>query len=133
MTDLVFFYGTLRSALRRNNAAHIDGSFTFVSCGWIGAILFDLGPYPGAIPSATSHVRGELHRMLNPGETLRRVDEFEVYHPDRENVSLFVRRETLVTLDNDSTASAWVYFFNGPLGRAPRIDSGDYLDYLKVK
>lgn len=70
--------------------------------------------------------------MLNPAETLRCVDEFEAYHPDRADVSLFVRRETSVTLDDDSTACAWVYFFNGRLGRAPRIDCGDYLDYLKV-
>ena len=28
---------------------------------------------------------------------------------------------------------AWVYFYNAPLGRAERIESGDYLEHLKVK
>jgi len=26
-----------------------------------------------------------------------------------------------------------VYFYNAPLGRAERIDSGDYLRHLKIK
>jgi hypothetical protein len=26
-----------------------------------------------------------------------------------------------------------VYFYNAPLGRAQRIESGDYLEHLKVK
>jgi gamma-glutamylcyclotransferase (GGCT)/AIG2-like uncharacterized protein YtfP len=28
---------------------------------------------------------------------------------------------------------AWAYFYNAPLGRAQRIESGDYLQHLKVK
>jgi gamma-glutamylcyclotransferase (GGCT)/AIG2-like uncharacterized protein YtfP len=28
---------------------------------------------------------------------------------------------------------AWTYFYNAPLGGARRIESGDYLDYLKVR
>ena len=30
------------------------------------------------------------------------------------------------------SATAWVSFYNAPLGRAPQIASGDYLEYLKV-
>jgi hypothetical protein len=28
---------------------------------------------------------------------------------------------------------AWAYFYNAPLGRAERIESGDYLEHLNVK
>ena len=37
-----------------------------------------------------------------------------------------------VRLDDGQVVSAWVYFYNAPLGDAPRIDSGDYLEYLKA-
>ena len=30
-------------------------------------------------------------------------------------------------------SDAWVYFYNAPLGRAERIDSGDYLEHLKLR
>jgi gamma-glutamylcyclotransferase (GGCT)/AIG2-like uncharacterized protein YtfP len=38
-----------------------------------------------------------------------------------------------VTFDDGHVASAWAYFYNAPLGRAQRIESGDYLEHLKVK
>ena len=132
LTDLVIFYGTLMSAFRRSNDEPVSVALTPLGQGWIAAALFDLGAYPGAIPSSTSRVRGELHRMLDPLATLRALDEFEGYRPDDDG-SLFVRRATSVARDDRSVEEAWVYFFNAPLGSAPRIDSGDYLKYLKVK
>jgi gamma-glutamylcyclotransferase (GGCT)/AIG2-like uncharacterized protein YtfP len=38
-----------------------------------------------------------------------------------------------VTFDDGHVANAWAYFYNAPLGRAQRIESGDYLEHLKVK
>ena len=35
--------------------------------------------------------------------------------------------------DDGRVAYAWVYFYNAPLGRAERIESGDYLQHLKVR
>lgn len=133
LTDLVFFYGTLMSAFRRSNAEPVAVALTPLGQGWIAAALFDLGTYPGAIPSSTSRVRGELHRMHDSATALRALDEFEGYRPGVDDGSLFVRRTTAVTRDDGSVEQAWVYFFNAPLGAAPRIDSGDYLRYLRVK
>ena len=43
----------------------------------------------------------------------------------------FVARvEIPVTLEDGHVANAWVYFYNAPLGRAGRIESGDYLEHL---
>lgn len=133
LTDLVFFYGTLMSAFRRSNAEPVAVALTPLGQGWIAAALFDLGTYPGAIPSSTSRVRGELHRMHDSATALPALDEFEGYRPGVDDGSLFVRRTTAVTRDDGSVEQAWVYFFNAPLGAAPRIDSGDYLRYLRVK
>ena len=36
-------------------------------------------------------------------------------------------------LPDGSHAQAWVYFYNAPLGQAPRIASGDYLEHVKVR
>jgi gamma-glutamylcyclotransferase (GGCT)/AIG2-like uncharacterized protein YtfP len=36
-------------------------------------------------------------------------------------------------METGETQQAWAYFYNAPLGRAQRIDSGDYLEHLKVK
>jgi gamma-glutamylcyclotransferase (GGCT)/AIG2-like uncharacterized protein YtfP len=133
MTDLVFFYGTLMSGFKRQGRTRVDLALKAIGHGWIHAVLFDLGIYPAAIPATEGTVHGELHRMLDPDAVLLALDEIEGYRPGQPDASLYVRRETPVTMDDGPTADAWVYFYNAPLGRAQRIESGDYLEYLKVK
>jgi gamma-glutamylcyclotransferase (GGCT)/AIG2-like uncharacterized protein YtfP len=57
------------------------------------------------------------------------IEGFSASEPDR---SLYVRAETPVTTDNGEVHDAWVYFYNAPLAQAPRIESGDYLEHLRV-
>jgi gamma-glutamylcyclotransferase (GGCT)/AIG2-like uncharacterized protein YtfP len=124
MTDLVFFYGTLMSGFERPGRSRVDPKLTPEGRGWIHATLFDLGIYPAAIPASGSRVRGEVHRMLDTDAGFRSSE------PDS---SLYTRTETSVTFDDGHVATAWAYFYNAPLGRARRIESGDYLEHLKVK
>jgi gamma-glutamylcyclotransferase (GGCT)/AIG2-like uncharacterized protein YtfP len=133
VTNLVFFYGTLMSGFERPGRSRIDPKLTPEGHGSIRAALFDIGLYPAAIPASDSRVRGEIYRMFDTASVLDALDEIEGFHPDRHDDSLYMRLETPVTFDDGHVANAWVYFYNAPLGRAPRIDSGDYLEYLKVK
>jgi len=133
MTDLVFFYGTLMSGFKRPGRSRIDAKLTAVGRGTIGAALFDLGIYPAAIPSSDSRVNGEVHRMTDVDGVLTALDEIEGYRPDEPDTSLYTRIETPVTFDDGHQEPAWAYFYNAPLGRAERIESGDYLAHLKVK
>jgi gamma-glutamylcyclotransferase (GGCT)/AIG2-like uncharacterized protein YtfP len=133
MTDLVFFYGTLMSGFRRHGRSRVDRQLTLEGRGWIAAALFDLGIYPGAIPAPDSRVRGEVYRMLDRDIVLAALDEIEGYRPERPETSLYARVETPVTFDDRHVELAWAYFYNAPLGNAQRIESGDYLEHLKVK
>jgi gamma-glutamylcyclotransferase (GGCT)/AIG2-like uncharacterized protein YtfP len=133
MTDLVFFYGTLMRGFERPGRARVDQHLAALGRGWIQATLFDLGIYPAAIPSTDGRVWGELHRMLDVEAVLPALDEIEGFREDEPDASLYTRVETIVTLEDGRTANAWAYFYNAPLGRAQRIESGDYLEHLKVK
>ncbi len=133
MTDLVFFYGTLMSAFKRPGRSRVDPKLTSEGRGSIAAALFDVGIYPAAIPAFDSRVRGEIYRMFDSASVLDVLDEIEGFRPERPDESLYQRNEVAVTFDDGHIANAWVYFYNAPLGRAPRIDSGDYLEYLKVR
>jgi gamma-glutamylcyclotransferase (GGCT)/AIG2-like uncharacterized protein YtfP len=133
MTDLVFFYGTLMSGFHRVGRARLDHALTIVGRGWIEAALFDLGIYPAAIPASDAKVWGEVHRMLAPAAVLATLDEIEGYSPTEPETSLYRRVEIPVRLEDGGEVTAWVYFYNAPLGRAERIASGDYLQHLKIK
>jgi gamma-glutamylcyclotransferase (GGCT)/AIG2-like uncharacterized protein YtfP len=133
MTDLVFFYGTLMSPFQRPGRARLDGVLEPVGRGWIRAALFDLGIYPAAIPASDGLVWGEIHRMLDADSVLSALDEIEAYRSDEPDTSLYTRQEILATFEDGHVAPVWAYFYNAPLGRAVRIDSGDYLEHLKVR
>jgi gamma-glutamylcyclotransferase (GGCT)/AIG2-like uncharacterized protein YtfP len=133
MTQLVFFYGTLMSGFKRPGRARLDEALKPVGRAWIHAALFDLGIYPAAIPAHDTRVFGEVHEMLDVETVLTTLDEIEGYSIGEPDSSLYMRREIPVTFDDERTAMAWVYFYNAPLGRAQRIESGDYLEHLKVR
>ena len=133
MTDLVFFYGTLMSGFQRPGRARLDRVLTPVARGWIHAALFDLGIYPAAVPASDSRVWGEIYRMLDTESVLSSLDEIEGFSISEPDKSLYLREEIPVMFDDGRVANAWVYFYNAPLGRAERINSGDYLEHLKVR
>ena len=98
------------------------------------AALFDLGIYPAAVPAAATRPRP--WRGVPDDATRRRfsavLDEIEGYSSTRTETRVSTRgSSTPVTLDDGNVVDAWAYFYNAPLGRAERIASGDYLEYLK--
>ncbi|MQA29672.1 MAG: hypothetical protein GEU82_07520 [Luteitalea sp.] len=133
MTQLVFFYGTLMSGFKRPGRARLDHALKLIGRAWIHAALFDLGIYPAAIPAHDTKVWREVHQMLDAESVLSTLDEIEGYSVSEPDSSLYTRAEIPVTFDHGAAATAWVYFYNAPLGRAQRIESGDYLEHLKVR
>jgi len=133
MAEHVFFYGTLMKPFNRPGRRRIDEYLSYVGRGSISAALFDLGIYPAAVPASEGRVWGEVYEMLNAAPVLQALDEIEAYRPDEPEASLYTRVTTPVLLEDGRTVEAWAYFYNAPLGRAERIESGDYLEHLKVK
>ena len=133
MSDLVFFYGTLMAGFDRRRRAGIDSKLTYIGRGSIQGALFDLGIYPAAVPAREGTIWGEVYDMSDPSAVLAALDEIEGYSQEDPDRSLYTRSQTDVVLPDGSHARAWVYFYNAPLGRAPRIPSGDYLEHLKAR
>jgi gamma-glutamylcyclotransferase (GGCT)/AIG2-like uncharacterized protein YtfP len=133
LSELVFFYGTLMAGFDRRRRAGVDDQLTYVGRGSITAALFDLGIYPAAVPSVDGRVWGEVYEMTDSDAVLAALDDIEGYRSEDPDRSLYSRQKARVTLPDGTHADAWVYFYNAPLGRAPRIPSGDYLEHVKVR
>jgi gamma-glutamylcyclotransferase (GGCT)/AIG2-like uncharacterized protein YtfP len=128
-----FFYGTLMTGFDRRRRAGIENRMSVVGRGSIQGALYDLGIYPAAVPAADGHVWGEVYRLHEPDPVLAVLDEIEGYAATDPDRSLYVRALVPVTLVGGRQLKAWAYFYNAPLGQAPRIASGDYLDYVRVR
>jgi len=134
VTGLVFFYGTLMTPFNRPGRQRVDNQVIYRGRGTIAGALFDLGIYPAAVPAADGRVWGELYEMTQPAAVLHVLDEIEGFRPSEPENSLYTRLEVPVTLEEGGrVVSAWAYFYNAPLGRAERIESGDYLEHLKAR
>jgi gamma-glutamylcyclotransferase (GGCT)/AIG2-like uncharacterized protein YtfP len=133
VTELVFFYGTLMAGFDRRRRAGIDDRLMYLGRGSIRAALFDLGIYPAAVPAPEGLVWGEVYAMMDPDAVLAALDSIEGFRPGDPDRSLYFRQQTDVHLPDGTSAEAWVYFYNAPLGQAPRIESGDYLEHVKVR
>jgi gamma-glutamylcyclotransferase (GGCT)/AIG2-like uncharacterized protein YtfP len=133
MAELVFFYGTLMTPFNRTGRLRVDQHLVYTGRGSMNAALFDLGIYPAAVPASEGKVWGEVYEMSHPSIVLQALDEIEGFRPEEPESSLYTRNLTPVTLEDGRTVSAWAYFYNAPLGRAQRIESGDYLEHLKVR
>ena len=133
MPDLVFFYGTLMAGFDRRRTAGIDDKLDYIGRGSIKAALFDLGLYPAAVPAPDRQVWGELYQVTDAESVLPALDTIEGFSPAQPDSSLYLRTRVEVTLPDGTSASAWAYFYNAPLGRAPRIPSGDYLEHIKAR
>ena len=133
MADYGFFYGTLMAGFDRRRRAGIDNKMTYRGRGSITASLFDLGIYPAAVPSSDGRVWGEVYEFCEVDAVLAALDDIEGYTPGDPDRSLYIRHNVPVTLEDGRPMNAWVYFYNAPLGAAPRIQSGDYLAHIRVR
>ena len=133
MAELVFFYGTLMTPFNRTGRLRVDEHLVYSGRGSMPAALFDLGIYPAAVPASEGQVWGEVYEMSHPSIVLQALDEIEGYRAEEPESSLYTRNLTPVTLEDGRVVTAWAYFYNAPLGRAQRIESGDYLEHLKVR
>ena len=71
--------------------------------------------------------------MSDSATVVAALAEIEGYRPGDPDHSLYVRSEANVMLPDGLQYAAWVYFYNAPLGQAQRIDSGDYLQHVRVR
>jgi gamma-glutamylcyclotransferase (GGCT)/AIG2-like uncharacterized protein YtfP len=132
MSDFIFLYGTLRRGFPATEAQRRLALTRWVGWGAIRAALYDLGEYPGAVPSSRGddRVHGEVHELTENG--LAVLDGYEVRVTGSELGGRFVRTRTAVELAGGGRIEAWVYFYNRPLAGAPRIASGDYLSHRET-
>lgn len=117
----------------RRRRAGIEHKLKSVGRGSIQAALFDLGIYPAAVPAPDACVWGEVYEMLEPKDVLRALDEIEGHRPGDPDHSLYTRALVPATLEDGQVVEAWVYFYNAPLGQAPQIASGDYLEHVRAR
>jgi gamma-glutamylcyclotransferase (GGCT)/AIG2-like uncharacterized protein YtfP len=140
MTDTgvyhLFVYGSLRKGFHSHAYEYISRFFTFVGDARVRGKLFDLGPYPAAIPTNEEfYIRGELYEIQDPAEfpwAIGQLDDYEGLNVEEGERPLY-RRETVQVFFADSAVNAWIYWYDGDVEGKTLIPSGDILEYIRSK
>lgn len=126
--DCLFVYGTLMPGSGHPMALRLAADSVTVGAATIGGLLYDLGHYPGAVPSSDpeARVHGVLLRLRDPQATLRWLDDYEGCGDDDAEPHAYQRVIAQARLESGQETDAWIYFYRWPLGDARHLGSGRY-------
>lgn len=127
MKRFLFFYGTLLPHRAPPEIASTVRQLRRIGKGQVRGWLYDLGEYPGAILARNGPViQGQVFQLPDDPDVLKRLDEYEGFDPSHPAGSLFVRKRSLVALQNGKKVGCWVYAYNRQPGIAANVTNGDF-------
>ncbi|KPP98014.1 gamma-glutamylcyclotransferase [Marinobacter sp. HL-58] len=117
MKHVVAVYGTLKQGFGNH---HLLGKACYIGSDTLTSLtLYDLGPYPGALPKPSEGVSVEVYAVNGP--LLAMLDELEDFNPRARKASLYLRKRM-----QTRHGLAWVYLYNRPVRSSQRINSGNW-------
>jgi len=128
MNNKLFVYGTLRNESIQQYVPQVAAYLQLVTKGFVYGKLFDAGEYPAAVKHNETKLYGEV-LAIRPdklNEVWKVLDEYEDYHVQSPEQSLFIRTITAVFTDNGEQLSANIYWYNNNTEHLQVIASSIY-------
>jgi len=134
MPDYLFVYGTLRKDYDLKLKNRVKDDLQYVGKAKVGASLYDLGRYPGAVKSSKGQeVIGDVFLLNEPVRVLKILDKYEGISEKGTKAAEFVRKKGRVRLRSGKNINAWIYWYNFDPKDKVLIRYKNYLNYLKNK
>lgn len=124
--DHLFVYGTLRSSQAPPKLHELLAPLARLGTATTPGVLYDLGPYPGAVFGGDAQIVGEVLELPDDSELLAILDDYEGFDANDLQGSLYLRVRRTVILADGRPLECWAYSYNGDLTGRPMIPGGDY-------
>ena len=129
----LFVYGTLRRDPANEMFHLLARNAAFVSEGSVQGRLFDLGEYPGLVPSddPKESVSGEVYEIqpLRLKETLVILDDYEGCGASDPEPHEYRREKISVRLPGGKSIAAWAFVLSRTTRGLKKIPSGDFIQW----
>jgi len=109
MLNLLFVYGTLRSAFDNEYARLLRSQADLVGRAIVTGSIYRVQHFPAFRPEPAGEVHGELYRLRDPEATLKILDEYEGSEFERVVVN-----------------GSWIYQYGMQPPENSRIANGDF-------
>ncbi len=131
----LFVYGSLRRGFHHPAYGYIRDHFDFVGDATVKGRLYDLGPYPAAIPDDGGTIIGELYTIREVGQfswAMAQLDDYEGVCCEDGETPEYKRGSTRAQV-NGEEVEAWIYWYARSVEGFPVVASGDVLEYFKSR
>jgi gamma-glutamylcyclotransferase (GGCT)/AIG2-like uncharacterized protein YtfP len=127
-SDCLFVYGTLMPHSRHPMASRLASESVSLGAATVCGHLYNLGSYPGVLPSdlPREKVHGTVVKLHRARHSLRWLDAYEGCGEHDTEPHGFKRVIIGARLMVGRTVNAWIYYYQGPLDNARRLNSGRY-------
>ncbi|TVO77739.1 gamma-glutamylcyclotransferase family protein [Sedimenticola selenatireducens] len=127
----LFVYGTLLRAIGHPKQSYITQYCHFHSPGKLRGKLYDIGRYPGVVPSTHTNdwVHGELYQIRQEKPLIQLLDEYEGCSHHFADPHEYRRVLLPIERSDGTIQSAWVYIYTHDTTHLKPILTGDYLTY----
>src|SRR6516164_7832028 len=99
MAEYLFVYGTLRKNYDLKLKDKVRDHLQYVGQGKVGASLYDIGRYPGAIRDGKgTEVIGDLFLLTDAEKVLKVLDKYEGLSGPEDKSAEFIRKKTNVRM-----------------------------------
>lgn len=134
MKEYLFVYGTLRKGYDLKLKKKIKDDMRYVGQGKVGALMYDLGKYPGAIQNRSGGVViGDVFLLNDAPKVLTILDKYEGISEEGSSKDEFVRKKKRVKLRSGKQINAWIYLYNKKTEGKLEIKYKNYLTYVKKR
>ncbi|MCW8974664.1 MAG: gamma-glutamylcyclotransferase [Sedimenticola sp.] len=129
--SFLFVYGTLLRPLGHPKHTYLAQYCHYICPGRFQGKMFDIGDYPGVIPSIQREdsVQGEVYAIKDEALLLSKLDEYEGCSGHSPQPHEYQREIHLIELPNGTSQSAWIYLYTHDIALLKPILTGDYLEY----
>jgi gamma-glutamylcyclotransferase (GGCT)/AIG2-like uncharacterized protein YtfP len=129
MSDLLFVYGSLVSAIAHPQGERLRREATLLGGATLQARLYRVSWYPGVALSRdpADVVHGELYRLTPPAQALDWLDEYEGIKLGATSVAPndeYERRVCRVHTADAAAHEAWVYLYRRDTAARERVPDG---------
>lgn len=127
MSDCIFVYGSLLSAIAHPMGERLRREASLVAAASLPGKLYRVSWYPALTLDPGGTVHGEVYRMRTPRETLAWLDEYEGITAGPTAVAQsdeYERRIVTATLEDGTSIDAWTYVYRHALGPGQFVPSG---------
>ena len=124
----LFVYSSLRKGFHQHEYDYITKFFSFVCPAKVKGIVSDVNGELFATPcDGNSFIKGELYKLNDEHDfsyVFGQLDDYEGLITEQDERPLYRRELIRVSKDDEESADAWIFWYNGDVSGKPVITSG---------